>query len=45
MHTIFAKVISWHDVSPNPVKVKVLVDMLSPKTKGELQSFLGIVNY
>ena len=26
-------------------KAKTLVDMLPPKTKIELQSFLGIVNY
>ena len=37
--------ISRHGVSPASAKVKALKDMPSPKTKRELQSFLGIVNY
>ena len=34
-----------HGVSPDLVMVKALTDMLPPKTKEELQSLLGIVNY
>ena len=45
MHTIFRKVISRHRVSPDQAKVKALMDMPLPKTKRELQLFLGIVNY
>ena len=41
----FLEVISRCRVSPDPVKVKALMDMLPPKTKRELQSFLGIVSY
>ena len=42
---IFCKVISRHRMSPDPAKVKMLMDMLLPNTKRELQLFPGIVNY
>ena len=45
MHAIFGKVISRNGVSPDPAKVKVLTSKPPPKTKRELQSFLGIENY
>ena len=32
-------------MSPDLAKVKALTDMPPPKTKRELQSFLGIINY
>ena len=45
IHTIFGEVISRHRLKQNPAKVKVLMDMLPPKTKRELQLYLVIVNY
>ena len=41
----FQEVISRHGVQPNPQKLKVLTDMLPPKTKKELQVFLSIIIY
>ena len=41
----FGEVISRHGLSPDPAKVKPLTDMPPSKTKRELKSFLGIVNY
>ena len=32
-------------VQPAPQKIKVLMDMIAPKNKKELQAFLGIINY
>ena len=32
-------------MSPDPAKVETVTDMLPLKTEGELQSFLGMVNY
>ena len=40
-----SEIISRHRVSSDQAKVKALTDMPPPKTKGELQLFLGIVNY
>ena len=37
--------ISRHWVSPHLAKVKELTDLPPPKTKGELQTFLVMVNY
>ena len=34
-----------HSVTPDPAKVKSLIDMLPPKTKRKPQWFLGIINY
>ena len=41
----FGEVISRCRVSPDPAKVKALLDMLQHKTKTELRSLLSIVNY
>ena len=41
----FGEVIYRQGVSPDPRKVQALTDMLPPKTKKELQSCLGILNY
>ena len=41
----FGEVISRLGVQPKAQKLKVLTDMLPPKTKKELQAFLGITNY
>ena len=41
----FGGIISWKALSLEPRKVQALTDMLPPKTKKELQSFLGIINY
>ena len=41
----FGEVISREGVHPDPQKFKVLMDMLAPKNKKELQAFLGIINY
>ena len=43
--SVFDEVISRHGVQPDPHKLKVLTDMPPPKTKKELQAFLGIINY
>ena len=42
---VFSEVISRHGMSSDPAKLKALTDMPPSKTKWELQSFLGIVNY
>ena len=39
------KVVSREDIQPNPQKIRALTEILVPKNKRELQSFLGIVNY
>ena len=41
----FGEIISLQGVSPDTRKVQALTDMSPPKTKRELQSFLGIINY
>ena len=41
----FGEIILWYGVSLDPRKVQVLTDMPPPKSKKELQSFLGILNY
>ena len=41
----FGEVISRHWMQPNPCKLKLLTNMPPPKTKKELQAFLGIINY
>ena len=41
----FGEVISTEGVQQDPQKIKVLIDMLAPKNKKELQTFLGIINY
>ena len=43
--TIFGEVISRHRVRPDPQKLKAFTEMQHPKTKKELQTFLGIINY
>ena len=43
--SFFGEVIFRHGVIPYLAKVKAVMDMLPPKTKRELQSFLSIVNY
>ena len=40
MHFIYR-----HGVKTDPRKLKVLPEMPPPKTKKELQAFLGIINY
>ena len=45
LSSIFGEVISRLGVQFNPQKLKVLTDMLPPKTKRELKAFLGIINY
>ena len=35
----FGEVISREGVQPDPQKIKVLMDMLAPKSKKELQAF------
>ena len=40
----FGGIISRHRVSSDPAKVKALMEMPPPKTKRELQLFLGILN-
>ena len=41
----FDQIISRKGITLDPRKVQALIDMLSPKSKKELQSFLGILNY
>ena len=41
----FGKVVLRKGIQPDPRKVKALTDMPPPKTKRELQAFLGIINY
>ena len=41
----FGEMISHQGVRPDPSQIQALNDMPPPKTKKELQSFLGIVNY
>ena len=41
----FGKVVSREGIQPDPQKIKALNDMLAPKNKKELQTFLGIINY
>ena len=41
----FGKIISRHRVSPDLPNFKALTNMLTPKIKRKLHSFLGIVNY
>ena len=41
----FGEVVSWEGVKPDPQKIIPLTEMLVPKNKRELQSFLGIINY
>ena len=41
----FGEIISHQGVSPNARKVQALTDMTSLKSRKELQSFLGILNY
>ena len=41
----FGEVISGKGVQPDPQKIKVLTDMPTPKSKKELQAFLGIISY
>ena len=43
--SIFNKIISQQGVSPDPRKVQTLRDISPPKTKKEVQSFLGILNF
>ena len=40
----FGEVVSRQGVQPDPQKVRALTEMLAPKNKRELQSFLGIIN-
>ena len=42
---IFCEIISRHAVKPDWRKLEVLREMPPPKTKMELQAFLGIINY
>ena len=42
---IFGKIISRHGVKPDQKRLKVQTEMSPPKTKKELQAFLGIINY
>ena len=41
----FGKVVLRNAIQPDPLKVRALTEMLAPKNKWELQSFLGIINY
>ena len=41
----FGKVVSRKGIQPDLQKVRALTEMLAPKNKQELQSFLGIINY
>ena len=41
----FGEIISRYGVKPDPRKLKALMEMPPPKTKKELQAFLGIINY
>ena len=41
----FGKVVSRDGVQPDLWKVKALTKMPAPKSKKELQAFLGIINY
>ena len=41
----FGEIMSWNDVSLDLTKVQVLKNMLPPKCKKVLQSFLDILNY
>ena len=41
----FEEVISREGVQPDPQKIKVPMYMPVPKSKKELQAFLGIINY
>ena len=40
----FGEEILKEGIQPDPQKIKALTDMLEPKTKKELQAFLGIIN-
>ena len=41
----FGEVVSREGVQPDLQKIRALIKMLVPKNKGELQAFLGIINY
>ena len=45
MHPLYGEIILWYGVSPDLMKVKALTNMPPPKSKKEMQSFLGILNY
>ena len=44
-YTFFGNVYTPQGVKPHPKKVEAIKKMESPKTKQELQSFLGMMNY
>ena len=41
----FGCVYNKHGAHPDPAKVSAIKEMPAPQTKGELQSFLGMVTY
>ena len=41
----FGEVMSRNRVQPDPHRIKVLMEMLAPNNKKELQAFPGIINY
>ena len=41
----FGEVVTRQGVQPDPQKVRAMTEILTPKNKRELQSFLGIINY
>ena len=40
----FGEVVSGEGIQPGPLKIRTMTEMLVPKTKKELQAFLGILN-
>ena len=41
----FGEVVTGQGVQPDPQKFRALTEMPAPKNKGELQSFLGVIDY
>ena len=41
----FGELVSRKGVKPDPKKIKAIQNLKQPKTKHELQSFLGMINY
>ena len=41
----FGEVVSREGIQPDPQKIRALAEMLAPKNKRQLQTFLGIINY
>ena len=45
MAPFFGKLVSRKGVKPDPMKLEAIQNLQLPRTKHELQSFLGMINY